>query len=61
MPYSMAARITKGETLLYINDQYIPITIGAGSPISVDIPVVPVSKGKCVPACLVTRNDDRFH
>ena len=59
LPYSMSARITKGETLLYINDQYVPITIGTASPISVDIPVIAVGKGKCL-LCLVKEDDDRF-
>ena len=41
--YSLSARITKGDTLLYLNDQHIPVKLGADSPITVDIPVINVN------------------
>jgi len=42
--YSLSARITKGDTLLYTNDQHIPVTIGNDSPIIIDISVIRVNQ-----------------
>ena len=45
LSYSLSAQITKGDSLLYINDQHIPVTIGINSPITIDIPVITVNQG----------------
>lgn len=42
--YSLSARITKGDTLLYINDQHIPVSDTSDSPLSIDIPVISVTQ-----------------
>jgi uncharacterized lipoprotein YbaY len=45
LSYTLSARITNGETLLFINDQHISVTVGADSPITKDIPVISVNQG----------------
>lgn len=43
--YSLSAQIKKGDTLLFINDQHIPVTIKGDSPMLIDIPVISVNQG----------------
>jgi putative lipoprotein len=45
LSYSLSARITKDDSLLYINDQHISVQIGNDSPMIIDIPVITVNKG----------------
>jgi uncharacterized lipoprotein YbaY len=43
--YTLIARISKGDTLLYINDQSIPADMEGDSSLTIDIPVIPVGNG----------------
>jgi uncharacterized lipoprotein YbaY len=43
--YSLSAEIKKDNTLLFINDQHIPVTINGDSSMSIDIPVINVNQG----------------
>ena len=46
MGYSLSAHIQKGDMLLYINEEYIPVTLNTAGLIKKDIPVVVVRRGK---------------
>ncbi|CAF1019163.1 unnamed protein product [Adineta steineri] len=41
--YTLQARITNGQKLLYINDQYVPVPTGDDSSIIKDIPVIRIN------------------
>jgi uncharacterized lipoprotein YbaY len=45
LSYSLVARITKNDALLYINDQHISVNIQADNSINMDIPVRDVNHG----------------
>ena len=44
--YALSARLTKGETLLFINDQHIAVPTTSDSPSNIDIPVIDVNPSK---------------
>jgi uncharacterized lipoprotein YbaY len=52
LSYSLSAQIRQGDTLLFINDQNIPVPVTDDSPLMIDIPVISISQGS-----LSIRND----
>ena len=46
MSYSLRARITKGDTLLYISNQHTGVDLSVGRSVSTDISVVAVEQGE---------------
>ena len=46
MPYSLTARITKGDTLLYISNQHTQVDLSVGRSVNTDISVVAVEQGE---------------
>ena len=46
MPYSLSARITQGDTLLYISNQQTRVDLGVGRSVNTDISVVAVEQGE---------------
>jgi putative lipoprotein len=41
--YALSARLTKGDTLLFTNDQHIAVPATPDSPLQIDIPVIDVN------------------
>ena len=41
--YALSARLSKGDTLLFINDQHIAVPVTSNSPLTIDIPMIDVN------------------